>query len=104
MNDRKPRPDHIVNILISFSESNIKSQLHYGPLQRHHHNNVLSCEAKNNNQVAPVAKKLSINMICKSIYNLTYLEIYQIDMPKKYSSEVSFLLGVNNAVLKSNIK
>ena len=100
MNDRKPRTDHIVNILISFSESNIKSQLHYGPLQRHHHNNVLSCEAKNNNQVAPVAKKLSINMICKS----TYLEMYQIDIPKKYISEVSFLLGVNNAVLKSNIK
>ena len=47
------------------TESNVKSRLHYGPLQRHHHNNVLSCEARNNDLAPPVSKRLNVNMICK---------------------------------------
>lgn len=51
--------------LMLHTDSYARSLLHFGPLQRHHHNNKLSCEAKNNDQVQPVRRQISINMICK---------------------------------------
>ena len=51
--------------LMLHTDSYARSLLHFGPLQRHHHNNILSCEAKNNDEVQPVRRQISINMICK---------------------------------------
>lgn len=46
------------------SSKESRSFLDYGPLQRGHHNNQVTCEAKNNEKIAPLANALQIQMIC----------------------------------------
>lgn len=40
-----------------------KSFLEYGPLQRGHHNNQITCEARNNDKILPLTQSLKIQMI-----------------------------------------
>ena len=41
------------------------NKTHLGALQREHHDNEVTCEARNNNKIAPLAKSVKIQMICK---------------------------------------
>ena len=58
--------------------SSSESFLDYGPLQRKHHDNEVTCEARNNNKIPPLAKSLRIQMICKPHYKHGGVQGYRI--------------------------
>ena len=77
------------------------------PLQRQHHDNEVTCEARNNKKIPPLAKSLRIQMICKPQTHLYFpCSLLPIRRPIKVHRTHTQLkiLGISSNVFDKHIK
>ena len=75
----------------------VRNILTLGKLQRGDHDDVLACQASNNNLTQPATAFVNINMVCKCLQTRTYhyspsTSLYRLSLPIRYVEDMCVCL------------